>query len=142
MTVDEDKADKVHAINATGTQNIADVCKKLDCKMTYISTDYVFNGKGTTPWKPDCKDYAPLNVYRKTIIYGMQFIFFAAAVIFQKLLGLGSLDFGMIILVFILMTFAPVLIDVITVWLKGIYAKSLDQENPGKFTVFIDKLRK
>ena len=86
--------------------------------------------------------YAPLNTYRKTIIYGMQFIFFAAAVIFQKLLSLGSLDFGMIILVFILMTFAPVLIDVITVWLKSIYARSLDKENPGKFTTFIDKLRK
>ena len=86
--------------------------------------------------------YAPLNTYRKVIIYGMQFIFFAAAVIFQKLLSLGSLDFGMIILVFILMTFAPVLIDVITVWLKGIYARSLDQENPGRFTGFIDKLRK
>ena len=86
--------------------------------------------------------YAPLNTYRKVIIYGMQFIFFAAAVIFQKLLSLGSLDFGMIILVFILMTFAPVLIDVITVWLKGIYARSLDKENPGKFTAFIDKLRK
>lgn len=86
--------------------------------------------------------YAPLNTYRKTIIYGMQFIFFAAAVIFQKLLSLGSLDFGMIILVFILMTFAPVLIDVITVWLKGVYARSLDKENPGKFTTFIDKLRK
>ena len=86
--------------------------------------------------------YAPLNTYRKVIIYGMQFIFFAAAVIFQKLLSLGSLDFGMIILVFILMTFAPVLIDVITVWLKGIYARSLDQEKPGHFTGFIDKLRK
>ena len=86
--------------------------------------------------------YAPLNTYRKVIIYGMQFIFFAAAVIFQKLLSLGSLDFGMIILVFILMTFAPVLIDVITVWLKGIYARSLDKEKPGKFTTFIDKLRK
>lgn len=86
--------------------------------------------------------YAPLNTYRKVIIYGMQFIFFAAAVIFQKLLSLGSLDFGMIILVFILMTFAPVRIDVITVWLKGIYARSLDQEKPGRFTGFIDKLRK
>ena len=86
--------------------------------------------------------YAPLNTYRKVIIYGMQFIFFAAAVIFQNLLSLGSLDFGMIILVFILMTFAPVLIDVITVWLKGIYARSLDQETPGRFTGFIDKLRK
>ena len=86
--------------------------------------------------------YAPLNTYRKVIIYGMQFIFFAAAVIFQKLLSLCSLDFGMIILVFILMTFAPVLIDVITVWLKGIYARSLDQETPGRFTGFIDKIRK
>ena len=84
--------------------------------------------------------YAPLNTYRKVIIYGMQFIFFAAAVMFQKLLALGSLDFGLIILVFILMTFAPVLIDVITSWLKGIYAKSLDQEKPGKFTGFVNKL--
>ena len=67
--------------------------------------------------------YAPLNRYRKIVIYGMQFIFFAAAVIFQKLLSLGSLDFGMIILVFILMTFAPVLIDVITGWIRGIYAR-------------------
>ncbi len=86
--------------------------------------------------------YAPLNTYRKVIIYGMQFIFFAAAVIFQKLLALGSLDFGLIILVFILMTFAPVLIDVITSWLKGIYAKSLDKEKPGKFTGFVNKLSK
>ena len=86
--------------------------------------------------------YAPLNTYRKVIIYGMQFIFFSAAVIFQKLLSLGSLDFGMIILVFILMTFAPILIDVITVWLKGIYAKSLDQEKPGRFTGFVNKLSK
>lgn len=70
LAEDEDKADKVHAINATGTQNIADVCKKLDCKMTYISTDYVFNGKGTMPWKPDCKDYAPLNVYGRTKLEG------------------------------------------------------------------------
>ena len=84
--------------------------------------------------------YAPLNTYRKVIIYGMQFIFFAAAVIFQKLLALGSLDFGLIILVFILMTFAPVLIDEFTSWLKGIYAKSLDQEKPGKFTGFVNKL--
>lgn len=84
--------------------------------------------------------YAPQNTYRKVIIYGMQFIFFSAAVIFQKLLGLGSLDFGMIILVFILMTFAPLLIDVITSWIKGVYAKSLDKENPGKFTSFVNRL--
>lgn len=86
--------------------------------------------------------YAPLNTYRKVIIYGMQFIFFAAAVIFQKLLSLGSLDFGMIILVFILMTFAPVLIDVITGWIRGIYARSLDQEEPGTLTTIANKLIK
>lgn len=85
--------------------------------------------------------YAPLNRYRKVIIYGMQFIFFAAAVIFQKLLSLGSLDFGMIILVFILMTFAPVLIDVITGWIRNIYARSLDKENPGPVAAFLTKLQ-
>ncbi len=61
---------KVRAINAGGTQNIADVCKKLDCKMTYISTDYVFDGQGTEPWQPDCKDYKPLNVYGQTKLEG------------------------------------------------------------------------
>ena len=70
LAEDEDKVDKVRAINATGTQNIADVCKELDCKMTYISTDYVFDGQGTAPWKPDCKDYAPLNVYGQTKLEG------------------------------------------------------------------------
>ena len=86
--------------------------------------------------------YAPLNRYRKIVIYGMQFIFFAAAVIFQKLLSLGSLDFGMIILVFILMTFAPVLIDVITGWIREIYARSLDREEPGPLTTIANKLIK
>ena len=85
--------------------------------------------------------YAPLNRYRKVIIYGMQFIFFAAAVIFQNLLSLGSLDFGMIILVFILMTFAPVLIDVITGWIRNIYARSLDKENHGPVAAFLTKLQ-
>ena len=61
---------KVRAINAAGTQNIADVCKKLDCKMVYISTDYVFDGQGETPWQPDCKDYKPLNVYGQTKLEG------------------------------------------------------------------------
>ena len=70
MAEDEDKIDKVRAINAGGTQNIADVCKKLDCKMTYISTDYVFDGQGTEPWEPDCKDYKPLNVYGQTKLEG------------------------------------------------------------------------
>lgn len=60
---DEDKKDTVYAVNATGTENIAAVCRDLDCKMMYISTDYVFDGQGTAPWNPDCKDYKPLNVY-------------------------------------------------------------------------------
>lgn len=85
--------------------------------------------------------YAPLNRYRKVIIYGMQFIFFAAAVILQDLLFLGSLDFGMIILVFILMTFAPVLIDVITGWIKELYARSLDKETPGPIASFLSRLQ-
>jgi len=76
MAEDNDKVEKVRAINAGGTQNIADVCKKLDevkpngCKMTYISTDYVFDGQGTEPWQPDCKDYKPLNVYGHTKLEG------------------------------------------------------------------------
>ena len=70
MAEDDDKVSLVRAINAGGTQNIANVCKKLDCKMTYISTDYVFNGQGETPWDPDCKDYAPLNIYGQTKLEG------------------------------------------------------------------------
>lgn len=70
LAEDADKVEKVHAINADGTQNIANVCKQLDCKMIYISTDYVFNGQGQTPWTPDCKDYAPLNVYGQTKLKG------------------------------------------------------------------------
>lgn len=70
LAEDEDKKEKVYAINAKGTQNIADVCKELDCKVIYISTDYVFNGQGTEPWQPDCKEYQPLNVYGKTKLEG------------------------------------------------------------------------
>lgn len=63
---DEDKQRKVRAINADGTKYIVRVCKELDCRMMYISTDYVFDGQGTKPWEPDCKDYHPLNVYGQT----------------------------------------------------------------------------
>lgn len=70
MAEDDDKVEKVRAINAGGTQNIADICKELDCKMMYISTDYVFDGQGTEPWDPDCKDYNPINVYGKTKLEG------------------------------------------------------------------------
>lgn len=62
--------EKVKAINETGTGNIAKVCKEIDCRMMYISTDYVFDGQGTEPWKPDCKDYKPLNIYGQTKLGG------------------------------------------------------------------------
>lgn len=70
MAEDDDKVEKVRAINAGGTKNIANVCKKIDAKMVYISTDYVFDGQGTEPWDPDCKDYKPLNVYGQTKLEG------------------------------------------------------------------------
>lgn len=70
MAEDDDKVEKVRAINAGGTQNIADVAKAIDSKMVYISTDYVFNGQGTEPWQPDCKDYKPLNIYGQTKLEG------------------------------------------------------------------------
>lgn len=66
----EDNEEKVRAVNATGTQYIASACKQINAKLMYISTDYVFDGQGTTPWQPDCKDYAPLNVYGKTKLEG------------------------------------------------------------------------
>lgn len=67
---DEENTEKVFKINAKGTENIAKVCKELDCKMVYISTDYVFDGQGDIPWDPDCKDYAPLSVYGKSKLEG------------------------------------------------------------------------
>ncbi|MGF0143423.1 dTDP-4-dehydrorhamnose reductase [Sharpea azabuensis] len=70
MAEDDDKVEKVRAINAGGTQNIANVAKEIDAKMVYISTDYVFDGQGEQPWKPDCKDYKPLNVYGQTKLEG------------------------------------------------------------------------
>ena len=67
---DEDKQALVRRINVDGTKFIADACKKLGCKMLYLSTDYVFDGKGETPWQPDCKDYDPLNVYGQSKLDG------------------------------------------------------------------------
>ena len=86
--------------------------------------------------------YAPLNRYRKLIIYSMQCIFFLAAVILQNLLTLGSLEFGMIILVFLLMTFSPIAIDAITEWIRKMYKKSLDGEQKNWMKVVIEKLMK
>lgn len=67
---DEDKKALVCRINADGTQFIADACKEAGCKMLYLSTDYVFDGQGETPWEPDCKTYAPLNVYGQSKLDG------------------------------------------------------------------------
>ena len=67
---EEENKPKVIAINAMGTQYIAKACKKIDCKLVFISTDYVFNGEGTEPWQADCKEYAPLNVYGMSKLLG------------------------------------------------------------------------
>lgn len=70
MAEDDENVAKVRAINAGGTENIVNVCKTLDCKMIYISTDYVFDGQGEKPWLPDCREYKPLNVYGQTKLEG------------------------------------------------------------------------
>ena len=70
LAEDEDKKETVYAVNAKGTENIAKVCKELDAKMVYTSTDYVFDGQGEEPWQPDCKDYKPLSVYGQTKLDG------------------------------------------------------------------------
>ena len=67
---DDDKQEKVEAVNALGTRHIARVCKEIGCKLLYISTDYVFNGQGTRAWEADCKEFGPLNVYGKTKLEG------------------------------------------------------------------------
>lgn len=67
---DEENRDKVFAVNVEGTENIARICKEIDAKMVYTSTDYVFDGQGTEPWKPDCKEYAPLNIYGQSKLDG------------------------------------------------------------------------
>lgn len=86
--------------------------------------------------------YAPLNRYRKVIIYSMQCSFFLAAVVLQKLLSLGSLEFGMIILVFLLMTFSPILIEAITDGIRKMYSRSFDGEEKGRLALFLEKLVK
>lgn len=70
LAEEPEKQALVKAINVDGTKNIADAARANDAKMVYISTDYVFNGQGETPWEPDCKDYAPLNVYGETKLGG------------------------------------------------------------------------
>ena len=70
MAEDDDKVEKVFTVNTKGTTYIAKACKDIDCKMLYISTDYVFDGQGTKPWEPDCKDYKPLNIYGQSKLDG------------------------------------------------------------------------
>lgn len=70
LAEDADRVDMVRAINAGGTRNIAQACREQGCKMVYLSTDYVFDGQGTKPWEPDCRDYRPLNVYGQTKLEG------------------------------------------------------------------------
>lgn len=72
MAEDDDKVEKVRVVNAEGTRYMAEACKALDAKMLYLSTDYVFDGEGTEPWKPDCREYKPLNVYGRTKLEGEQ----------------------------------------------------------------------
>ena len=67
---DEENRDKVDRINHLGTLYIAEAAKKIDAKMLYISTDYVFDGKGERPWEPDDKCYAPLNIYGQSKLDG------------------------------------------------------------------------
>ena len=67
---DEDKKELVCRVNVDGTRYIADACRANGCRMLYLSTDYVFNGQGETPWTPDCKDYAALNVYGQSKLDG------------------------------------------------------------------------
>lgn len=67
---DEENKAKVHAINVDGTRYIAEAAKKIGAKMLYLSTDYVFDGKGESPWQPDDKNYAPLNYYGQTKLEG------------------------------------------------------------------------
>ena len=67
---DPEKRDLVMGVNVEGTKNLAEACKETGAKMMYISTDYVFNGQGEKPWKPDDKDYAPLNVYGESKLGG------------------------------------------------------------------------
>lgn len=86
--------------------------------------------------------YAPLNRYRKIIIYSMQCSFFLVAVVLQNLLALGSLEFGMIILVFLLMTFSPILIEAITDGIRKMYSRSFDGDEKSRFAMFLEKLVK
>lgn len=67
---EKENEDKVFAVNETATRYIAEACKEIDCKLIYISTDYVFGNNSDTPREADCKDFAPLNIYGKSKLAG------------------------------------------------------------------------
>lgn len=67
---EEENKEKVRLVNAVGTENIANACRESDCRLLYLSTDYVFDGQGTTPWEADCKNYKPLSMYGETKLDG------------------------------------------------------------------------
>ncbi len=74
LAEEEQNKKTVYAVNVTGTENLAKEAAVLGARFVYISTDYVFNGEGTTPWKPDCTEYAPLNYYGQTKWQGEQMV--------------------------------------------------------------------
>ena len=74
LAEEEQNKETVYAVNVTGTKNLVKEAKELGARFVYISTDYVFDGEGTTPWKPDCTEYAPLNYYGQTKWQGEQMV--------------------------------------------------------------------
>lgn len=74
LAEEEQNKKTVYAVNVTGTENLAKEAAALGARFVYISTDYVFNGEGTKPWKPDCTEYAPLNYYGQTKWQGEQMV--------------------------------------------------------------------
>lgn len=69
---DVENRGKVDKINHLGTRYIAEAARSIDCKMLYLSTDYVFDGQGERPWEPDDKCYSPLNIYGQSKLDGEQ----------------------------------------------------------------------
>ena len=70
LAEDGENREAVDRINHLGTKYIAEAVKRVDAKMIYISTDYVFDGQGERPWQPDDRCYAPLNVYGRSKLDG------------------------------------------------------------------------
>lgn len=67
----EDEQGLCYLVNASATENIAEICKKINAKMLYISTDYVFDGTKAGFYEVD-DEPNPMNVYGKTKLLGEQ----------------------------------------------------------------------